>query len=472
MFSSTTGGTGVPPGVTIQTIDSINPFGGGKFWIKARVTDKGDIRKWNKPNSQGQLFSFTLVDESAAIRATVFQEAVDVLFPIVVNGGVYVFGGGSVKNANRKFSNVNNDYELTFDSSTQVIRQPESASIPTSRYNFVPISLLAQREPQSIVDVLAVVTEVSEVTTIVQKATGKELIKRNIKIVDMTAAVELTVWGDQAKAWAYPIGTVLAIRQAKIGSFDGVNLGTSFNTAFDISPAIPDVKKLHEWFIATGGTDVKSLSRTGAGQFENNENFHGRKFFDDIQAEGLGRGEKPDYIEVRCTPVYIKQDAQWYESCPTCQKKVVQAGADGTRWKCEKCDKVVTPKPRYLISIQASDGVSMMWLSLFNDAGVSFFGMQPEELKAQSEADPTALPRLIQKRLHRPMLLRLRVKEEQFRSSGDGGAQQGETVKCTVVRLQELFVDNEQSTDAERKAIQMAMSKECAAMIDSISLYV
>ena len=461
---------GVPPGVVIQTIDSINPFGGGKFWIKARVTDKSDIRKWNKPTSQGQLFSFTLVDETASIRATVFQEAVDLFFPLVVNGSVYVFGGGSVKNANRKFSNVNNDYELTFDKDTQIIKQGDSSSIPTTRYNFVPISLLAQKEVNSLVDVLCVVTEVSDIGSITQKSTGKELQKRNVKIADTSASIELTVWNEVANAWKFGVGTVLAIRQAKTGSFDGVTLGTGFGTSFDVSPAIPDVKKLHDWFVATGGTDVKSLSRTGNGMngIEGNENYHGRKYFDDIQAEGLGRGEKPDFIEVRCSPVYIKQDSQWYDACPTCNKKVIQNGADATKWKCEKCDKLVVPRPRYLISIQASDGVSQMWLSLFQEAGTQFFGMTPEAMKQLVDSDSGALPKIIQSRLNRPALMRIRVKEE--KNAPAGGGEGEDRIKCTVTRIQELFI-SEPSSDADRKSTQLAMAKECASMVDNISLY-
>ena len=48
---------GLPPGVQVQPIDSLTPFLGNKWWIRARVTDKSDIRRWNKPQSQGQLFS-------------------------------------------------------------------------------------------------------------------------------------------------------------------------------------------------------------------------------------------------------------------------------------------------------------------------------------------------------------------------------------------------------------------------------
>ncbi|RNC35663.1 putative replication factor A, 51kDa subunit [Trypanosoma cruzi] len=234
-----------PSNQQIQPIDSLTPFLGGKWWIRARVTDKSDVRTWNKPTSQGKLFSFTLIDESASIRATVFNDAVDLFNPLIVNGQVYYLSGGQVKNANRKFSNVNNDYELTFDSSSQIslARDPSSATIPLQRYNFVPIAILKQREVGSLVDVLAVVLSVEELSSITQKSTGRELIKRNVKVGDITAAVEVTLWNDQAKEWAYSPGTVLAMRQLKVGSFDGVTLSATFQSAFDVNPNIPDVKK-------------------------------------------------------------------------------------------------------------------------------------------------------------------------------------------------------------------------------------
>lgn len=244
----------------VQPIDSLTPFIGSRWWIRARVTDKTDVRTWNKPNSQGKLFSFTLIDESTAIRATVFNDAVDVFEPLLVNGQVYYFSGGQVKNANRRFSNVNNDYELTFDRSSQIMlarNDSSTSNLPLQRYNFIPLNLLKQREAGSLIDILAVVLQVSGLSSVTQRTTGNELIKRNVQVGDTTASVEVTMWNDEAKSWNCQPGTVVAMRQLKVSTFNGVTLSTTFQTKIDVNPVdIADVKKLANWYISTGGSNV------------------------------------------------------------------------------------------------------------------------------------------------------------------------------------------------------------------------
>ncbi|CAG9577292.1 putative replication factor A, 51kDa subunit [Leishmania major strain Friedlin] len=459
----------------IQPIDSLTPFLGGKWWIRARVTDKTDIRTWNKPTSQGKLFSFTLIDESAAIRATVFNDAVDTFEPLIVNGQVYYFSGGQVKNANRRFSNVNNDYELTFDRSSEIMlaRQDTStAALPMQRYNFVPIELLKQREVGSLVDVLGVVLKVDEVSSITQKSTGRELMKRNVKMGDMTAAVEVTFWNDEAKAWCYPVGTVVALRQLKVGSFDGVTLSSTYQTKIDINPTdLPDVKKLATWYVATGGANVTSLSSQGLGAASGagGESDRGRKYLDEIQSEGIGRGLKPEYVDVRCVPIYFKQDAQWYDACPTCNKKVTEEGAQGDRFRCEKCDKTVTPTQRYLVSIQVTDNVSQAWLTLFNEAGIEFFGMEAAELKRRAQEDPLYIAKLAQGRMNRPVVMRLRVKEEMSSNSMTG--EESDRLRMSVVRISE-FMPIAGTSEETRRRLAQNLRTECDEILRLIEAYV
>ncbi|CCW62311.1 unnamed protein product [Phytomonas sp. EM1] len=460
----------------IQPIDSLTPFLGGKWWIRARVADKSDIRTWNKPTSQGKLFSFTLLDESSAIRATVFNDAVDTFEPLIENGQVYYFSGGQVKNANRRFSNVNNDYELTFDSNSEIMlaRDGSSMTLPFQRYNFVPIELLKQREVGSLVDILAVVLLNGELTSITQKSTGRALIKRNVKVGDMTAAVEVTLWGDEAKTWTYDLGTVVALRHLKVGSFDGITLSTTFQTKIDANPAdVVDVKKLAMWYVSTGGTNVPLLSSLGrglgAGGGAGDESNRGRKYFSEILSEGIGRGAKPDYVDTRCVPIYMKQDSHWYDACPTCNKKVTAEGTQGDRFRCEKCDALVTPTQRYLISIHVSDNVSQMWLTLFNEAGTEFFGMSAPELKAFADKDPMFIAKLAQNRINRPILMRLRVKEESVPNALPG--EESDRLRITAVRITEFMPIAGVSEDVRRR-LALNLRAECDDLIKCISAYV
>ena len=54
------------------------------------------------------------------IRATAFNDAVDAHFDTLVENGVYYISKGQIKAANKQYSNVKNDYEMTFDSDTSV----------------------------------------------------------------------------------------------------------------------------------------------------------------------------------------------------------------------------------------------------------------------------------------------------------------------------------------------------------------
>lgn len=57
---------------------------------------------------------------------------------------MYFIKGGSIKSANRKFSSINNDYELTFSSDTQIepCFDDNVFQVPTVTFNFVKLDKL------------------------------------------------------------------------------------------------------------------------------------------------------------------------------------------------------------------------------------------------------------------------------------------------------------------------------------------
>lgn len=54
-----------------------------RWIIKARVTNKSNIRTWSNSKGEGKLFSFDLVDESGEIRVTGFRDAVDKFYDYI-----------------------------------------------------------------------------------------------------------------------------------------------------------------------------------------------------------------------------------------------------------------------------------------------------------------------------------------------------------------------------------------------------
>ena len=63
-------------------IASLTPYQ-NRWTIKARVTNKSDIKRWSNSRGEGYLFSMDLLDESGEIRATAFKAECDKFEPIV-----------------------------------------------------------------------------------------------------------------------------------------------------------------------------------------------------------------------------------------------------------------------------------------------------------------------------------------------------------------------------------------------------
>lgn len=103
----------------IYPIEGLSPYQ-NNWTIKARVTQKSEIKTWSNPRGEGKLFNVTLMDDSGEIRATGFNLVCDELYPRLEEGKVYYISKARVNLAKKKFSNVNNDYELGFERNTEV----------------------------------------------------------------------------------------------------------------------------------------------------------------------------------------------------------------------------------------------------------------------------------------------------------------------------------------------------------------
>ncbi len=105
---------------TIYPIEALSPYA-HKWTIKARCTSKSEVKTWHNKNGEGKLFSVNLLDESGEIRATCWKEQCDAFYDVFQEGNVYyITAPCRVQLARKQFSNINNDYELTFETGTLV----------------------------------------------------------------------------------------------------------------------------------------------------------------------------------------------------------------------------------------------------------------------------------------------------------------------------------------------------------------
>jgi replication factor A1 len=428
-------------GEQIHPISAINPYS-SKWTIKARITAKSEMRRWSNAKGEGTLFSIDLLDsEGGEIRATFFKDACEKFFPMLEEGKVYTFSGGVLKVVqNKQYSNLKNNYELTFNANAEIRAVADDSAIKVQHFAFTKIASISMLEPGNTVDVIGIVKSASECSEITStKLGGKQLLKRDLTLIDDSGCeIKLTLWGEKAQSAAYQWETmpIAAFKGLKIGDYGGRSLSSMNTTTVMINPMIPEGKLLHaermkypDQMIPMTG----SLSASGgaAGSMDTIEK---RKTIASIRDEGMGLGEKPDYCTVKGTVVYIKHDNDpWYTACPTvgCNKKVVE-GFNG-QWSCEKCNKTFdTCARRYVMSISMSDHTGSNWFSLFNEHGEKLLGgITAQQLfEWKTEGNEALFEKTFSDALFKTVIAKIRVKQEEVKDES--------RVKSSFIRVDEV----------------------------------
>ncbi|KAL5698287.1 Replication protein A 70 kDa DNA-binding subunit A [Ranunculus cassubicifolius] len=437
---------------SVIPIAALNPYQ-GRWAIKARVTSKSDLRRYNNARGDGKVFSFDLLDsEGGEIRVTCFNAVCDRFFEVIEVGRVYMISKGSLKPAQKNYNHLNNEWEIFLESTSTVDLCPdEDSSIPQQQFAFRPISDIENTENNSILDIIGVVTSVNPSVAIMRK-NGTETQRRILTLKDQSSrSVELTLWGDfcnkEGRELEDMVGSgffpVLAVKAGRVNDFSGKTLGTISSSQLFIEPEFPEARDLRNWF-ESGGKDTSSLSiskdNMPAGQ--RNET---RKTVCQIKEEGLGRADKPDWIMVKASISFVKADNFCYTACPLmiggggdrkCSKKVVRSG--DARWQCERCNQEFEECDyRYLLTAQVQDHTGYTWVTGFQEAGEAIFGCSAKELYSLKHEgqDEGRFEEIIHNSLFKQYLFKLKIKEEMY---GDE-----QKVKITIAEVNKVDPSSE-----------------------------
>ncbi|KAI7739465.1 hypothetical protein M8C21_023230 [Ambrosia artemisiifolia] len=426
----------------IIPIAALNPYQ-GRWAVKARITAKGDLRRYNNAKGDGKVFSFDLLDsEGGEIRVTCFNAVVDRFYDTIEVGKVYIISKGSLKPAKKNFNHLNNEWEIFLESSSTVDLCPdEDSSIPQQQFSFKPIIEIETAENNSIIDVIGVVTSVKPCVP-VQRKNGMETQKRELNLKDQSGrSVELTLWGEFCNREGQKlqelvnsgVSPVLAVKAGKVNDFSGKSVGTVSSTQLFIDPDSPEASNLRSWFDRVGkNVDSQSISRDLQGGLKNEI----RKTVSQIKDEGLGRSDRADWVTVKATISFIKTDNFCYTACPLtigdkqCTKKVTKSG--NSKWQCDRCNQEFEECDyRYLLQCQVQDHTGLTWVTAFQEAGEEILGCSAKELNMmKSEGDDDRFGKVIKSSLFGEVLLKLKIKEETY------GEEQ--KVKITVAKVDRL----------------------------------
>ena len=246
--------TPTTPNSRVHSIASLTPYQ-NRWRIRARVTLKSNIRTWSNSKGEGKLFNCNLLDDSGEIRLTGFKEQVDKFYDMLELNKVYYISRCTLKTANKQYSTLNNDYEMTMNPETVIEPCNDDSDLPVMTFDFVKLSGLEQCKPQSTADVIGIVKVCNDVSSVIGRQSQKEIMKRDLQIVDQSGlAVTLTLWGEEANKFDGQGFPVVAVKGARVSDFNGRSLSVSGSSQLIVNPDTKEAHVLRGWF-ESGGRD-------------------------------------------------------------------------------------------------------------------------------------------------------------------------------------------------------------------------
>ncbi|XP_076452897.1 replication protein A 70 kDa DNA-binding subunit-like isoform X2 [Babylonia areolata] len=405
-------GPGTPGSNRVHKIATLTPYQ-NRWRIRARVTQKSSIRTWSNSRGEGRLFSVNFLDDSDEIRATGFNDAVDKFYDLLEVNKVYYVSRCSIKTANKQYSNLKNDYEMTFNNDTIIERCDDDVDLPSMTFDFVPISEMEKHAANSIVDVVGVVKLCNDLSTVIARQSQKELTKRDLQIVDQSGvAISITLWGNDAQNFDGSSNPVIAVKGARLSDFGGRSLSVLSSSQLVINPDIREAHVLRGWYDREGASMDFGSFRSEGGGAGGSTNW---KTFGQAVSENLGHGDKADYYTTKATIMVMKKENCMYQACSTenCNKKVVDQG--NGLYRCEKCNRESPSyKWRMILQTTMADFSGYQWVSCFQDSAETLLGVKADELGDMRQNDEGAFDQVFQRGMFKEYTFRLRSKMETY----------------------------------------------------------
>lgn len=211
-------------------IAALNPMN-SDWVIKARVTKKSAPRHWKSFRGEGDLLNIELKDEDGTlIQGTFFNKHVDQFKDKLQEGKVYAISHGSIKPSNARYSSLKHAFCISFNGYTKIVPLEDDGSIEQDGYCYTTLNEASKLDQAKIIDVKGVVVSVEDMDEITMKNGMTKPIRRVIiadNSRDKGLSMQVTFWGKISYKADFTKGEVVALKDAKVGTYNGVSLNMS-----------------------------------------------------------------------------------------------------------------------------------------------------------------------------------------------------------------------------------------------------
>lgn len=376
-----------------HTVEGISPFVSAAGWkIRVKVIMKSPLREYNTDGREGKIFRVNLMDKTGTISMVFFNEHANNFYSKVEVNKTYQISGGQIKIA-RKIYNTEpvHTYEIFADKSTEIIPidcEREIIQVP----NLTKIAVVKENI-NMVANLLVVLVQINDPVVILRKSDGSPIDKRKIVVADDSGElIEMVLWGEMAKA-LYTAGDIILIQNGLISEFQSQpQISIRNNTIISVNPEIPEAFKLGGWYKQNREKiqiDDRDRSFSASLQTKKIESSIDVSMLNDVKAEAM------ENATIKCTIIGISEKL-FYISCSKqgCKKKVIHDESTN-QYFCSKCNtKYDTCNYSYHIIMHLSDKTDQLWVSLFQNSGVTLFGVLPEKMNELLETDEEEYKRI------------------------------------------------------------------------------
>lgn len=361
------------------------------FIIFVRVTKKSEIKNFsqNTPGkSAGKLFYFIVLDrDGSEMQVTCFNKAADKFYDEVKENEVYEIKGGYVKINDKKFTTVKSDYKIVLDENSSIIRKNDSGIIKTHNLSFIKINQIQSIPLYSIIDLCAVVLEVTDKVT-KHTRNGDQFMKKIVIGDSSKYKIELSLWRVHANL-DVRVGDLILLKHVKVGDFNGRNISTFDETSIVLNPS--NIKEINELslFVSSYKEQYLELDRSGkdgalmGGGISMDGDKYNISYIKDI-LDTLDETEDVSnfsWIKATVTQI-IHNEKNYYMGCgdKNCKRKLILN--DAGKYTCPSCNKIYDrPTYYYTLSVRVKDCSFEFWIDIFGKNAESLMKMTAEEYK-------------------------------------------------------------------------------------------